>query len=240
MIKNLFLTICCVLVLSGCSAFSQSSGEVDEKIWANCEKPLEPMYDPVEDEVQKVMREAGEKEDWMGAVPKLQKIIDDGIAEHEFAENSILREEIDMCIFKCMVIARKTDEALKFAESREIPSVKEALAKGKGKKFKKESNLVVLEAATLAKYGLKGKGMAKMDAYLKRSDVPTEERQFVMFARALASFDPPGSPEIVIKRLEETRDVDPESDLGKLCADQAKEAKVKLEELKKAGKLPTE
>ena len=234
---HLLFLLCAALVLAGCAS-PKKSGEVDEKLWANCEEPLKPMYDPVEDEVQKVMREAGEKEDWMGAVPKLQKIIDDGLAEHEFAEDSILREEIDMCIFKCMVIARKTDEALKFAESREIPSVKEALAKGK--KFKKESSLVVLEAATLSKYGLKGKGMAKMDAYLKRSDVPTEERQFVMFTRALASFDPPGSPEIVIKRLEETRDVDPESDLGKLCADQAKEAKVKLEELKKAGKLPTE
>lgn len=235
--KYLILLISSIFILAGCAA-SIKSGDVDEKIWANCEEPLRSLGDPTEDAVQNVMREAAEKEDWLGAVPKLQKIIDDGIAEHEFAEDSIMRNEIDMCIFNCMLIARKNDEALEFAKSREISSVQEAL--DRGKKFKRESSIVILEATTFAKYGLRGKAMAKMDAYLKRPDVPTEDRQLVMFTRALASFQPPGSAEIVIKRLEETRDVDPESKIGKLAAEMAEEAKTKLEDLKKGEKQPTE
>ncbi len=233
--KHLLFLLCGALALAGCAA-STKSGEVDEKIWANYEEPLRSLGDPTEDAVQNVMREAAEKEDWLGAVPKLQKIIDDGIANHEFAEDSIMRTEIDRCIFRCMLIARKYDEALKFAER--LPYVQEELAEGKN--FKRESSIVILESGTFAKYGLKGKGMSKMDAYLKRSDIPTEDRQMVTYVRALASLLPPGDEEKFIKRLEETRDVDPESKIGKLAAEMAEEAKTKREDLKKGEKQPTE
>ena len=152
-----------LLILTGCASTGES-GDAEEAN-ADLQKLKELMYEPEEVKLNDIMKKAAEKEDWLGAVPKIEELITKGLANGDFAEDSILCEEMSKNEFHCLLIARKYDEAMKFAER--LPYVQEEIKAGKN--YRSESNTVILEAGTIGKYGSWKKATAKLDAYLKKS-----------------------------------------------------------------------
>lgn len=201
-----------LLILTGCAS-SGESGDAEEAN-ADLQKLKELMYEPEEVKLNDIMKKAAEKEDWLGAVPKIEELITKGLANGDFAEDSILCEEMSKNEFHCLLIARKYDEAMKFAER--LPFVQKEIKAGKN--YRSESNTVILEAGTIGKYCSWKKATAKLDAYLKKSDITKEDRQKVMYFKALASSE--SDPKKCIKLLKETKAVDPESKISELINSQ--------------------
>ena len=59
-----------LLILTGCASTGES-GDAEEAN-ADLQKLKELMYEPEEVKLNDIMKKAAEKEDWLGAVPKIE------------------------------------------------------------------------------------------------------------------------------------------------------------------------
>ena len=227
--RFLAILIGALFVLTG-YAFAEESASEEAK--TDEQKLKELMYDPDEAKLETIMKEAAAKEDWLGAIPKIEKLISDGVGKGEFAEDSILCEEMKREKFHCLILGGKLDEAKKFAEN--ISSVKEEIEKGK--EYYSEANVTVLEAGLLGKYGFVKKSEEKLDKFLKKSGISKEDKQKVLFCKAIVNYRANNDYEKFLKLLEETQAADPESKIGQLVSMQITAVKQIIEQQKEAEK----